>query len=122
MRGTLYTSGSWWVKAGREDEFVAAWHEIAEWTVAEFDGAVWATLLRDIDDPTHFISFGPWESMEAIRHWRASDGFQERVAGHGFAQVSGAAGLLGLLANLGRVMRGDEDDRNVAARLTKLSL
>ena len=44
------------------------------------------------------------------------------MAGHGFAQIGDAAGLFGLLANLGRIMRGDEDDRNRAARLSKLSL
>jgi heme-degrading monooxygenase HmoA len=78
--GTLYTSGSWRVKPGREDDFVAAWQEIAAWTAAEMPGAMWATLLRDQDDPSHFVSFGPWESEDAIDAWRASDGFRERVA------------------------------------------
>ena len=78
---TLYTSGSWKVKEGREEEFAAAWRELAEWTLSEIPGAIWATLLRDRDDPTHFISFGPWESADAIEQWRASDGFRERIGG-----------------------------------------
>ena len=77
--GTIYTSGSWRVKAGREDEFVAAWRDLAEWTLAEVPGAIWATLLRDVEDPRHFISFGPWETMQAVEGWRASAGFQESV-------------------------------------------
>jgi len=94
--GTLYTSGSWRVKPGREGEFVAAWQELASWTAAEAPGAMWATLLRDLDDPTHFVSFGPWESADAIDAWRASDGFRERVAGmrellEGFEPMAGEA-------------------------------
>ena len=53
--------------------------ELAQWTATEVPGAVWATLLRDLDDPSHFLSFGPWGSVEAIENWRASDGFRERV-------------------------------------------
>ncbi len=51
----LYTSGRWTVVPGREEEFVKAWSEMAEW------------------------SFGPWESAEAIAGWRESPGFQARV-------------------------------------------
>jgi quinol monooxygenase YgiN len=64
--GTLYTSGSWRVKPGKEDEFVAAWQELASWTAAEMPGAMWATLIRDQDDPSRFLSFGPWESGDEI--------------------------------------------------------
>jgi heme-degrading monooxygenase HmoA len=76
----LYTSGDWLVQEGREEEFVAAWEELADWTGGNVSGAGWATLLRDRDQPRRFLSFGPWESLEAIEAWRASDGFQERVA------------------------------------------
>lgn len=75
----VYTSGSWRVKEGRGDEFVAAWRELAEWSKREIPGAVGATLVRDLDDPGHFVSFGPWESLEAIESWRNSEGFRERV-------------------------------------------
>lgn len=32
-----------------------------------------------MDAPGRFASFGPWESLAAIRRWRALPGFQERV-------------------------------------------
>ena len=76
----VYTSGSWRVKEGRGDEFVAAWRELAEWSKREIPGAVGATLVRDLDDPGHFVSFGPWESVAAVRSWRGRPGYQERVA------------------------------------------
>ncbi len=38
-----------------------------------------ATLLRDLDQPTRFISWGEWKNVEAIQRWRALPGFQERI-------------------------------------------
>jgi heme-degrading monooxygenase HmoA len=77
----LYTHGRWVVKEGQQERFQAAWQEVAEWTNAEISGAVAgeARLLQDLDDPTLFYSFGPWDSLEAIQAWRADPGFQERV-------------------------------------------
>lgn len=94
--GTLYTWGSWQVKAGREDEFVQAWQEIAQWTASEIPGAMWATLVRDLEDPSQFLSIGPWESMGAIEEWRASEGFRERIGRiralvEGFEPMTGEA-------------------------------
>jgi heme-degrading monooxygenase HmoA len=75
-----YTLGVWQVKPGRADEFVAAWTEFAEWTSAKVEGAGRGQLLRDTVDEHRFVSFGPWESHEAIAKWRADPGWQERVA------------------------------------------
>ena len=49
-------------------------------------------------------------------------GFEERLAANGFAQVSDASCLRGLLADGRGVMRRDEDDRGEVAQLTKPSL
>jgi hypothetical protein len=35
----IYTVGIWTVKAGQEEEFVAAWRAMGEATTAEFPGA-----------------------------------------------------------------------------------
>jgi heme-degrading monooxygenase HmoA len=79
--GRLYTHGRWVVKQGQQARFQAAWQEFADWTDAEISGAVTgeARLLQDLDDPTLFFSFGPWDSLDAILAWRADPGFQERV-------------------------------------------
>lgn len=76
----LYTSGRWTVVPGREEQFVAAWSELAEWTSGEIPGSSWARLLQHGEKRNVFLSFGPWESDEAIAAWRESPGFQERVA------------------------------------------
>jgi heme-degrading monooxygenase HmoA len=74
-----YTFGVWIVKPGREDDFVAGWREMAEWTAANVPGAGIGRLLQDEDQPTRFISIGPWDDKEAIAIWRSQLGFQERV-------------------------------------------
>lgn len=75
----IYTVGIWTVKAGREEEFVAAWRAMGEATIAEFPAAH-GTLLREVASPSRFISFGPWDSLEEVDAWRASAPFEEGVA------------------------------------------
>ena len=75
-----YTQGIWRVKPERADEFVAAWTEFAEWTLANVPGAGSGKLLRDTADPNRFVSFGPWESHAAIAAWRNQEGWKQRVA------------------------------------------
>lgn len=77
---TPYTSGIWTVKPGSAEDFIAAWTELADWSRANAPGVGSAQLLRDRSDANRFISFGPWESLEAIERWRSMDGFQQRVA------------------------------------------
>jgi heme-degrading monooxygenase HmoA len=74
-----YTHTTWRVRAGSEDEFVKRWSEWVDWSHREGLGAP-ALLLRDLEDPQAFISFGPWANVTAVRSWRALGGYQERVA------------------------------------------
>ena len=75
-----YTRGIWQVKPGQADAFIAAWTEFAEWTRAHARGAGAGTLLRDVEDPDRFFTFGPWESLDAIAEWRELEGWKDRVA------------------------------------------
>ena len=75
-----YTSAVWVVKPGEEDDFIAAWKEFAV-TGRDAPGCVGTIrLVRDVDDPTRFMSFGPWESFEAQRDWKATEEFREGMA------------------------------------------
>ena len=78
--GQLYTHGIWTAKPGLEEEFVAAWSELAEWTEREVSATATGKLLRDTSAPNRFVSFGPWASLEQIEDWRARDGWKKRVA------------------------------------------
>ncbi len=74
--GTLYAVGEWKVKDGREREFTQAWLEFALWTAKHVRGAGVGRLLQDANDPTRFISFGPWSGLEAARTWREPPEFK----------------------------------------------
>src|SRR5919204_3483390 len=76
---SLFTAGIWIVKEGHEAAFVDAWRDLAESTSHEMIGTTWAKLLQDDDNPRRFQSFGPWASAEAIKAWRESEGFQQRI-------------------------------------------
>jgi heme-degrading monooxygenase HmoA len=76
---TNYTHTVWRVRPGREDEFVSRWRDWVAWSHREGLEAP-ALLLRDVESPQTFVSFGPWESVGAVRNWRALPGYQERVA------------------------------------------
>jgi heme-degrading monooxygenase HmoA len=80
MSQRLYTYSVWIVRPGREEEFVAAWRELAEWTTANAAGVGPARLLQDERQPTRFISLAPWDSRRAIAAWRALPGYGERIA------------------------------------------
>jgi quinol monooxygenase YgiN len=77
--GQAHTHGTWRVKKGREDEFVAAWHELASWTNDDFGEVGGGRLLQDDNDPTLFYSVGSWPSDEAIEAWRTHPEFARRL-------------------------------------------
>jgi hypothetical protein len=55
----VYTSGIWNVKQGREEEFVEAWRDLADWTL---EGLQCASLLqrlgREVFDPARHLPAG----------------------------------------------------------------
>lgn len=75
---TFYTHTTWHVKPGREDDFVERWSEWIDWSRAAGLRED-ALLLRDVDAPRTFVSFGRWESVDVVRGWRAEPGYQQRV-------------------------------------------
>jgi heme-degrading monooxygenase HmoA len=77
--GEPYTHTTWRVKPGMEEEFIARWSEWVDWSRHQGFRAR-ATLLRDVESPSTFVSFGPWENLDAVRNWRALPGYHERVA------------------------------------------
>ncbi len=74
-----YTHTIWRVKPNMEDEFVERWKDWAAWSRRQGLTAH-GTLMRDVEGSGTFISFGPWESIDAVRRWRFLPEYQERVA------------------------------------------
>jgi quinol monooxygenase YgiN len=78
--GQLWTSGHWYVKPGKENEFVAVWRRLAEWSLAALPGAGRPVLLRDRAQPARFVSFGSWETLALIEDFRARPEFAAALA------------------------------------------
>jgi heme-degrading monooxygenase HmoA len=73
--GHDYVSGSWLVRAGEEDEFVARWTAFTQWSLDSAPGAESFLLMRDAADPRHFVSYGTWRDADSVRAWRGSPEF-----------------------------------------------
>lgn len=74
-----YSSGDWLVKPGQEEAFITAWTDLAHWTSKNVTGAGKPYLIQEVTNPQHFISFGPWESTEAMQAWRQLPDFKEKL-------------------------------------------
>jgi heme-degrading monooxygenase HmoA len=75
----IYTTGNWKPNAGKEDAFIEAWATFAAWASGQ-PGAGTLRLTRDLRSAHVFLSFGTWESIEAVRAWKSAADFRERLA------------------------------------------
>lgn len=92
-----FTSGRWTVEAGSEADFIEAWTAFASWASVQ-PGAGTLMLTRDLDAPDRFVSLGGWQGLDAIRSWKDSPEFRERM-GQVLQHVSGFESRnLGLVA------------------------
>jgi heme-degrading monooxygenase HmoA len=73
-----YTSGIWKVKPGHDAEFVEAWKDFVRWA-SEQTGSGTFRLVRDVEDPSHYLSFAPWESFESQNAWKQTAEFSARM-------------------------------------------
>ena len=71
MEHPPFTLARWLVKPGQEAAFVAAWQELGAVFLGLPQPTRWGLLLRSVEDPRLFYSFGPWPSLDAIRAMRA---------------------------------------------------
>ena len=75
----VYTSGNWRPRPGREEAFVEAWEQFAAWAT-RMPGAGRLQLTRDLHEEGRYVSFGEWSSEGAVRGWKGSPEFKERMA------------------------------------------
>ena len=71
-------SGDWHVRAGCETDFIARWTAFLAWTKSTAPGFLGARLIRDTEEPLHFVSFAEWQSDSARQRWRGLPEFGPR--------------------------------------------
>ena len=74
-----YTTGTWTPTPEAVDAFVEAWTEFAAWA-STMPGAGTLRLVRDTREPGRYVSFGDWADLDAVRSWKSSAEFRERMA------------------------------------------
>src|SRR3954447_14585275 len=79
----VWTHTVWTVRPGREEDFVAAWREMAREVAADMRMRRPPTLLRDHDRQNVFISFAPWEDVDVATRFRSSQIFGRHVSAMG---------------------------------------
>lgn len=77
----IYTLGRWVVLPGREDEFVAGWKDLGEFflSLEHPPPAGTGILVRSLDDPSLFYSFGPWDDPAHVAEMRANPEAPARI-------------------------------------------
>jgi len=72
-----YVSGDWRVREGSEEEFVARWLAFTGWSLQHAPGAESFVLIRDMEQPQHFLSVGTWTDLASVRAWRDTPEFAQ---------------------------------------------
>ena len=76
----MYTSGTWIVKKGHEDEFARHWQASVDQLVLEFPDITFR-LLRSTEDPRRVLSVGgPWKGAPQIEAARALPSYVAAMA------------------------------------------
>lgn len=76
---TAYTLALWPVKEGRELEFVEAWKGLSDYFLDLPNPPGTGTLIRSVEDPRLFYSFGPWRRIEDIQRMRSDPRTPEMI-------------------------------------------
>jgi len=73
-----YTNGTWTVKDGEDDAFVAEWTNFVNWGRMHAGSGTFR-LVRNVDEPQKYMSFADWESFDAQKAWKSEPEFKERI-------------------------------------------
>ena len=65
-----YTLATYKVVAGKEDEFIKRWNDLAATFSSLPNPPYWGTLIRSTTERTLFHSFGPWEDASHVQAMR----------------------------------------------------
>ena len=87
----MITTGTWLVKDGADEAFVAEWTSFAQWA-STMPGSTTLHLGHDSDNPSRYVSFAVWSDVESVHAWKSHPDFREHM-GRVRAHVAGFEGL-----------------------------
>lgn len=73
----IYTLATYEVREGAEAEFEAAQRAVQDSALSMESPAISGVVLRRVDRPSSYISFGVWRTRDDAVAWRESKGFAE---------------------------------------------
>ncbi len=76
-----YASGNWLVRAGAEADFIERWRDWIGASTKNISGFVSATLMHDLTNDRHFVSFSEWNDPNSRDAWKTSPEFAKGFAG-----------------------------------------
>ena len=75
--GKCFSTTSWQVKDGKQEEFVGRWTTFLNWTRETQDGLIAAQLVADEQDRQRFLSVGEGHDSTARKAWQEAPQFME---------------------------------------------
>ncbi|PVU69418.1 antibiotic biosynthesis monooxygenase [Sulfolobales archaeon SCGC AB-777_K09] len=67
------------VKKGHEKEFEETFTKVLEYLKQNFPGFINARLYRSVDDPSEYLVYSEWESLDAFRNFVTSEAYRSTV-------------------------------------------
>ena len=67
------------VKKGHEKEFEEAFKHVVEY-LKNFQGFKGARLYKSVDDPSEYLIYSEWESLDAFRKFIESQAYRDTVS------------------------------------------
>lgn len=96
----IWTSGTWIVREGREEEFARRWQESVDTAAVDNPGLTFR-LLRDHQDARRFVSFAEgWRNVEHIEAVRSTPAYQDAMAAIWRLLESGEISMLELVTEV----------------------
>lgn len=72
----VYSVGVWTVKTGKEEIFLKAWMDFANWTKSNQKGSRNVITIQDMEQKNKFMPISPWDNLESTQAWRQTPEFR----------------------------------------------
>jgi hypothetical protein len=75
-----WTVHAWFVKKGRDQDFISAWQDFAHWMTRQGGSGGTARLFRDVSGSSHYMSVDSWEDIKSIKTMRRKADYKNHMS------------------------------------------